>query len=180
MNLGAEFSTGDVLLFLHADCTLGPKAAVAIREVLLRPEVIGGSFRLRIRHGGWSYRLVAFGSNFRARFLGLSYGDQAIFVRRSEFESTGGYPEIPLMEDVVFVRRLHRRGRLAQVDETVTTGTRHWQHLGPLFTTLLNWVTISLFFIGVSPARLAPVYRRMRKGKTTPVASEASVATPTD
>jgi hypothetical protein len=124
---------------------------------------VGGSFRLRIDHPGWGYRLVASGSNLRARLFGLPYGDQALFVRRTGFDAVGGYPEDPLMEDVVLVRRLRQRGKLVAIAETVTTGTRHWQHLGPLLTTLLNWATVSLYVLGVSPAKLAPWYHRLRK-----------------
>ena len=164
MNVGARHSTGDALLFLHADTVLGPRARELMEDALSDPGIVGGAFRLQIDHPGWGYRLLAFGSNFRARLFGLPYGDQAIFVRRRDFEAIGGYPEAPLMEDVVLVRRLRRRGKLAAVDETATTSTRHWQHLGPLLTTFLNWLTVGLFFLGVSPARLAPWYHRLRKG----------------
>jgi rSAM/selenodomain-associated transferase 2 len=172
MNLGAASATGDILVFLHADCELGGGVIEAIRAALRAPEAVGGSFRLRIAASSWSHRLVAFGANLRARF-GLPYGDQAIFVRRSVFEAVGGYPEIPIMEDVELVRRLRRHGRLVAVDETVITGTRHWDALGPILTTLLNWVTVSLYFGGVSPARLSPLYHRLRKkpaGSLTPSA----------
>jgi rSAM/selenodomain-associated transferase 2 len=162
MNLGATAATGDILLFLHADCELGGGALEAIRTALRAPEVVGGAFRLRIARSSWSHRLVAFGANLRARF-GLPYGDQAIFVGRSVFEAIGGYPEIPIMEDVELVRRLRQHGRLVAVDETVTTGTRHWEALGPILTTILNWVTVSLYFSGISPSRLSPMYHRLRK-----------------
>lgn len=163
MNLGARATSGDVLLFLHADCELGPGATGSIREALRDPKVVGGSFRLVIAPTRWSLRLVAFGSNLRARRFGLPYGDQAIFVRRADFEAVGGYPEIPIMEDVELVRKLRRRGRLVCLRETVTTQARHWESLGPLRTTLVNWTTISLFLLGVSPTRLAPYYHRLRK-----------------
>jgi rSAM/selenodomain-associated transferase 2 len=179
MNLGAKAAAGDVLLFLHADCELGGGALEAIRAALRNPEVVGGSFRLRIARSGWSHRLVTFGSNLRAR-LGLPYGDQAIFVRRPVFEAIGGYPETPIMEDVELVRRLRRRGRLVAVAETVTTGTRHWDALGPILTTLLNWITVSLYFSGVSPSRLSPMYHRLRKRRVVEPASEDWVAVPND
>jgi rSAM/selenodomain-associated transferase 2 len=164
MNLGAKVSRGDVLLFLHADGILGPGAYRAIGEALSSPEVVGGSFRLRIGGGRRSLAVVALGSNARARYLGMPYGDQALFLRRSAFESVGGFPDVPFLEDVELVRRLRRLGRLVQVDETVTTGSRHWEPLGALGTTLLNWSMVALYLMGVSPSRLAPVYRRCRSG----------------
>ena len=178
MNRGADSATGDVLLFLHADCELGPGAEKAISKALGDSKIVAGAFRLRISPPGWGYRLVGFGSNFRACTLGLPYGDQAIFVRRSVFEAAGGYPETPIMEDVILVRRVRRLGKLTCVKETVKTGSRHWQHLGPVLTTLLNWMTVALFFLGVSPARLAPVYHRLRKGKTAETLSGTRLAIP--
>jgi rSAM/selenodomain-associated transferase 2 len=165
MNAGARASAGEALLFLHADGLLGPNASRAIAIALSSTAVVGGSFRLRVRGGGRALGVVAFGSNLRARYLGMPYGDQALFVRRNALESVGGVPDFPFLEDVELVRRLARLGRLVQVDETVTTGSRHWEPLGPLGTTLLNWSMVALYFAGVDPARLAPTYRRWRSAR---------------
>ena len=164
MNRGAEAARGDTLLFLHADCTLGPDAHDAIETALANEDVVGGSFRMIIRDATWGLRWIAATSNARARYLTTPYGDQALFVRRSAFDELGGFPEIPFMEDVALVRTLKRLGKLVLVDETVTTDARHWQHLGPFATTLLNWSMVSLYLLGVPAARLAPLYRRLRRG----------------
>jgi hypothetical protein len=76
------------------------------------------------------------------------------------------------MEDVGLVRRLRKRGRLVVADETVTTGTRHWDALGPTRTTLLNWIAVSLYFSGVSPTRLSPLYHRLRKKRRAKAAGD--------
>ena len=163
MNRGAEAAHGDTLLFLHADCILGPNALDQIETALVDDEVIGGAFRMSVAESSWGLRWIAATSNARARYLKTPYGDQAIFVRRSAFDELGGFPEIPFMEDVALVRKLNRLGNLVLVDETVTTGARHWQHLGPLGTTLLNWSMMSLFLLGVPAERLEPLYRRLRR-----------------
>lgn len=163
MNRGAETAAGDVLLFLHADCTLGPEASNQIERVLRDADVVGGSFRMSIRRASWSLRLIAAAANARARLLKMPYGDQAIFVRRRDFDAIGGFPEIPFMEDVAFVRSLKRRGKLVCLSETVTTGARHWERLGPVTTTLLNWTMVTLYLLGVPPDKLAPYYRRWRQ-----------------
>lgn len=165
MNLGARAASGDVLLFLHADCVLPDGSLEAMSEALSDPGVVGGSFRLRIRDAGLRLKIVAFGSNVRARFLKTPYGDQVLFARRSAFESVGGFPELPFMEDVAFVRGLRRIGRLALLPLAVTTDPRHWQRLGPVTTTLLNWSAVGLFSLGVSAERLAPLYFRLRRGR---------------
>jgi len=162
MNLGAKMAGGDTLLFLHADCELGPGANEAIREALDDKDIVGGSFTLRVEPTSLGLGLVSLGSNLRARFLGFPYGDQALFVRRSEFERIGGYRDIPIMEDVDLAKRLRARGRMVVLEVPVTTTPRHWERLGPFATTLANWIAVTAFFLGVSPHRLAPVYHRLR------------------
>ena len=170
MNRGADAARGDTLLFLHADCTLGPDAYHQIQTALDNndgDDVVGGSFRMSIRDASWGLRWIAATSNARARYLHTPYGDQAIFVRRSAFEKLGGFPDIPFMEDVALVRKLKRLGKLVCVDETVTTGARHWKQLGPVRTTLLNWSMVALYLLGIPAERLEPYYHRWRTPLST-------------
>jgi rSAM/selenodomain-associated transferase 2 len=162
MNRGAREAGGDTLLFLHADAVLGAGAKEAIESALADPAVVGGSFRLRIRSPRAALRLAAFGSNVRARILGMPYGDQGLFLRRSVYDKLGGFPDIPFLEDVALIRILRRRGRLVPLDVTLSTGDRHWRELGVLRTTLLNWTMVGFYLSGVSPETLAPHYRRWR------------------
>jgi hypothetical protein len=170
MNRGVDAAGGDTLLFVHADCTLGPNAFNQIQTALADDDgddVVGGSFRLSVRDASWGLKWIAATSNARARYLRTPYGDQALFVRRSAFEKLGGFPEIPFMEDVALVRKLKRLGKLVRVNETVTTGARHWQQLGSVRTTLLNWSMVTLYLLGVPAARLEPYYRRLRGTRST-------------
>jgi rSAM/selenodomain-associated transferase 2 len=162
MNRGVRLTSGELLLFLHADCAVGPGAAAAIAGAFVDPSVVGGYFAIRIDSPRRVYRLVEFGSNLRARRLSTPYGDQGLVVRRAAFEAVGGYREVPLLEDVDLVRRLRSRGRWTPIEETITTSCRHWQRLGPALTTLLNWWTLALFWWGVPPSVLAPLYLRLR------------------
>jgi len=170
MNRGVDAASGDTLLFLHADCTLGPDALNQIQTALNDDDsdnVVGGSFRLSIRGASWALKWIAATSNARARYLQTPYGDQALFVRRSAFETIGGFPEMAFMEDVALVRKLKRLGKLVRVNETVTTGARHWQQLGAVRTTLLNWSMVTLYLLGVPAQRLEPYYRRLRSTRST-------------
>lgn len=167
MNRGAREATGDTLLFLHADGVLDERAASEIEGASCDPRVAAASFRLKIRKPGPALALVALISNSRARYLGMPYGDQGLVLRRSTFDSTGGFPEIPFLEDVAFVRKLRRHGRLVQLDSFIETGDRHWRELGVLTTTLLNWTMVALYFSGVSAERLAPFYFGRRSSGTS-------------
>lgn len=154
MNAGAQAAQGDVLLFLHADTFLPPGAQAAIRAALPDPEVVGGHFDVRFDSERPIFRMIAALMNLRSRLSGICTGDQAIFVRRQVFETMGGYPEIPLMEDVECTRRLKRQGRLACLRSQVTTSARKWEREGILRTIVLMWTLRFLYFVGVSPARL--------------------------
>jgi hypothetical protein len=100
--------------------------------------------------------------NARSRWTGIATGDQALFVRRAVFERLGGFPDLPLMEDVEFSRRLKRAGRVAAPRATVTTSFRRWEQGGPVRTILLMWVLRFLYWIGVSPRTLARFYAHVR------------------
>jgi rSAM/selenodomain-associated transferase 2 len=154
MNAGAAVAAGDTLVFLHADTELPPKALLAIEAALQDAEVVGGRFDVRLDSPRPLLRLVAALMNARSRLTGIATGDQAIFVRRSVFESLGGYAGIPLMEDVEFTSRLRRTGRLACLRLAVTTSARKWEREGVLRTILLMWSLRVLYWLGVSPARL--------------------------
>lgn len=154
MNAGAREATGDALLFLHADTTLPEGALPAIEAALAEPGVIGGRFDVRFDRARPVLRVVAWFMNTRSRWSGICTGDQAIFVRRADFDAVGGYPVIPLMEDIELSRRLKRRGRLRALRLRVTTSARKWERDGPLRTIALMWALRFLHFCGVAPARL--------------------------
>jgi len=154
MNAGARRAGGDVLLFLHADTSLPDGAPVAIAAALADPAVVGGRFDVRFDSGRRVLRVVAWFMNARSRVTSICTGDQAIFVRRADFEAVGGYPDIPLMEDIELCRRLKARGRLAALRARVTTSARKWEREGPLRTIGLMWALRLLYFCGVDPARL--------------------------
>lgn len=158
MNAGARQAGGDVLLFLHADTSLPDGAPVAIAAALADPAVVGGRFDVRFDSRRRVLRIVAWFMNARSRATSICTGDQAIFVRRADFEAVGGYPDVPLMEDIELCRRLKARGRLAALRARVTTSARKWEREGPLRTIGLMWALRLLYFCGVDPARLCRWY----------------------
>jgi rSAM/selenodomain-associated transferase 2 len=154
MNAGARAARGDILLFLHADTRLPEGGLGAVSAALDDARVVGGRFDVRFDSPRPVLRMIAFFMNLRSRASGISTGDQAIFVRREVFETMGGYPDMPLMEDIELSRRLKRRGRLATLPSRVTTSARKWEREGALRTMALMWALRFLYMVGVSPARL--------------------------
>lgn len=161
-NAGARAARGDVLLFLHADCRLEPGALEAIAAALRRPGVIAGCFTQSVAAPGVIYRLIERGNAMRARLAGIAYGDQGIFVRRDSFFACGGFPDVQLMEDLFFMKRLRRRGRVVVLPDRLRVSARRWQNVGPLRQTLRNWALTFLAHVFVHPDRLARFYPDVR------------------
>jgi rSAM/selenodomain-associated transferase 2 len=160
MNAGALQARGDVLLFLHADTRLPDGALEAVSAALDDQRVIGGRFDVRFDNPRPVFRMIAFFMNLRSRVSGISTGDQAIFVRRTAFEALGGYPDIPLMEDIELCRRLKRRGRLVALRARVTPSARKWERDGAFRTMALMWALRFLYMAGVPPVQLHRWYYR--------------------
>ncbi|MBI3779702.1 MAG: TIGR04283 family arsenosugar biosynthesis glycosyltransferase [candidate division NC10 bacterium] len=158
MNAGAKVAKGGVFLFLHADTLLPDGAQSAILEAFADRAVVGGRFDVEFDNPRLTFKAIAALMNLRSRLSEICTGDQAIFVKREVFESLGGYPEIPLMEDVELTRRLKRRGRLSCLSLQVITSARKWEQEGVLRTILLMWTIRLLHFVGVGPERLHQWY----------------------
>ncbi len=157
MNAGAAMATGDVLLFLHADTLLPPSAPDLIGEAVGNG-ACWGRFDVRIDGALRGLAMVAFMMNWRSRLTGIATGDQAIFVRREAFERHGGFPDIPLMEDIVFSSWMREEARPACRPEKVTTSGRRWEKHGLLRTILTMWGLRLRFFLGANPHDLAREY----------------------
>ena len=162
MNAGAAASSGDVLLFLHADTRLPNRWRELVAESIFGRGKAGGRFRFDIAHAGRIYRWIAGGTNFRSRFLGITYGDQAIYTTREAFEAVGGFPGIPVFEDARFADRLKKAGGLDWIDEAVQTSARRWERHGPVRTLLLTWLLRLLYTLFVPPRFLARFYGVVR------------------
>ena len=157
---GARRASGDWLVFLHADTRLEAGWAEALGR--LPPDVVGGAFRFAVDSPRRGYRSIEAGVALRCRLFRLPYGDQAIFARHRVYETVGGFPPLPLMEDVTFARGLARAGRLAFPRVRALTSCRGWERHGLVGTTLRNWGLLALYAAGFAPERLAKIYYRPR------------------
>lgn len=159
LNMGATYASSDILLFLHADTQLPESFPKFIREYLASPNVSLGAFALSVEPSSALMQLICAGANIRSRLFQLPYGDQALFIRKSLFEELGGFPELPIMEDYLFVKHARSKGKIVTLPHTVTTSARRWQKLGPIRTTWTNQLMLLGYSLGVSPERLALFYR---------------------
>lgn len=156
---GFEHSSGEVVVFLHADTRLPPGWPGAIAEALADPGVCGGAFRFGFEGSaerlGIALRLVEWGAQRRHSWLGQPYGDQGIFVRRATLLAIGGVPQVALMEDLDLVAAMKRQGRLAQIATSVATSSREYTRVGVARTVLRHSVAIAGRWLGVDRSRIA-------------------------
>ncbi|MBI3810165.1 MAG: TIGR04283 family arsenosugar biosynthesis glycosyltransferase [Nitrospirae bacterium] len=158
MNAGAAVSKGELLLFLHADTLLPTTAAQDITRAMADTRIAGGRFDARLVPDRGLLWVVGRMMSWRSRLTGIATGDQAIFVRRKVFEDLGGFPDIPIMEDIAFSLRLKQAGQVAALHSCVMTSGRRWERHGAIRTIVLMWWLRLLFYLGVSPARLTRMY----------------------
>ncbi len=171
LNRGAREASGDLLLFLHGDSILPQHFGVPLRAALDDPLVAAGAFSLYIKSDKKILKFIAACANMRSRLLGLPYGDQAFFITASGFSDLGGFPQMEIMEDFVFIRNAAKTGKVVILPQQVVTSSRRWQNMGILRTTLLNQLIVFGYTLGVPPQVLTDWYNRgkgvnkNRKGK---------------
>ena len=161
LNVGAAAATGDILLFLHADIWLEPGALAAV-ETALDSGYIGGGFCQKIDGQCLLYRMIERAGDIRGRYLKVFYGDSGIFLTRAAFEKIGGFPDVPILEEMEFSKGLRRLGKTTLVTPCIHISARRWETRGIVRTTLNNWLITLLYFLGVSLEKLAKLYSHIR------------------
>lgn len=158
MNEGARHTTGEVLWFVHADAVVDRVALAEIHAVMADRSVIGGGLSLRFDRRSIGLDYLAWSSNQRARRLHWIFGDQSLFVRRQAFDDLGGFPDLPLMEDLELSRRLQRRGDLVLLEATSTASARRFVEHGTWrMIAFMQYLKI-LYFVGVDPFSISDRY----------------------
>ena len=143
LNIAAEYATGDVLLFLHADTYFSsPSFPSFILSILAQPEVVVGAFQFQLEpHHSWNLSLIEYVANLRSSLLQLPYGDQALFVYKPVFTALGSFPNQIFMEDFDFVMKARSVGRITIAPLPVVTSARRWSKVhGEIMNTLRNQV----------------------------------------
>jgi rSAM/selenodomain-associated transferase 2 len=161
MNAAARVASGDILWFLHVDLTVPENCLPAIARCLADRRTVGGFFRMRLPKRGLVYRLTDEFAHYAGRLMRMRCGDHGLFCRRDEFLAIGGFPEVTLMEDVAFFRRLRRRGRIAIVRSRIVADDRRYRAIGPLRLTLAYGLIGTLYFFHAPLPLLSRIYERL-------------------
>jgi rSAM/selenodomain-associated transferase 2 len=159
MNAGACIAAGDIFWFLHADVTVPCGCLDEIVRIMDDPAVSGGYFRIRLPRDP-VYRLTDSFAHYAGILLRMRCGDHGLFCRRTVFFEIGGFPEVPLMEDVEFFRRLQRSGRVTYSRERILASPRRYESIGRVRLTLAYGLIATLYIFGVPLSKLSSVYGR--------------------
>jgi len=155
LRVGGQRSSGDIVLFLHADTRLSAGWQADVARVFEDPACSGGAFAFRFAERGFRERWIEAWVAVRIALFRLPYGDQALFMRRTVLEGMGGVPIVPMMEDLDLVRGIKRTGRLVLLDRPATTSSRRYRSRGGLRTILHHLVALVGWSLDLDRARLA-------------------------
>ena len=159
MNAGASIANGEVLLFLHADTILPDNAFEVIRR-FCHDDIKAGAFDLSFSNSFFIFKVISYTASIRSRITQLPYGDQAIFIQKDIFKKIGQYENISLMEDVNLMQKLKKSNYKIKIfSDKVITSSRKWEDKGVVYTTLRNWILISLYFLKIDPNKLEKYYK---------------------
>jgi rSAM/selenodomain-associated transferase 2 len=161
MNAGAQIARGDVFWFLHVDLTVPVGCLEEIGRCLIDPNIVGGFFRIRLPTSGFVYRLTDEFAHYAGILLRMRCGDHGIFCRHRDFIELGGFPEVALMEDVGFFRRLRRRGRIRVIDRRLIADARRYHLVGPVRLTAAYGLIAMLYALGAPFWILSRIYERL-------------------
>ncbi|WP_367614538.1 TIGR04283 family arsenosugar biosynthesis glycosyltransferase [Teichococcus coralli] len=156
---GAAVADASWLLFLHADTRLGEGWREAVAGFVATPGAAhrAAHFRFALDEPSAAARRLTRAVAWRCRVLGLPYGDQGLLIHRDLYAALGGFPPLPLFEDVALVRALGRRRLVALPAEAVTSAAR-WRRDGWLFRSARNLLCLTLYFAGLPPRLIARLY----------------------
>jgi rSAM/selenodomain-associated transferase 2 len=159
MNAGVQVANGDIFWFLHADSEVPVDSLNEIARITRDPNVCGGFFRIQLPAAPAVYRLTDSFAHYAGLLLRMRCGDHGIFCRRSAFVDAGGFPDVALMEDVEFFRRLRRCGSIVHSNRRIRASARRYETVGPTRLTFAYGLIATLYAFGVPLSKLARIYQ---------------------
>lgn len=163
MNYGADQAKGQILWFLHADTLPRSDSTTLIENTCKNNDVVGGSHHLEFDQTNWPYRLLSLFTHFNCSLW--TFGDQGIFVKKTTFDHIGGYPDMPILEDLELQLRLRRQGAFIKLSQPVLTSARRHRRYGVWREIFLDTSVVIGYFLGISPRRLKQWYQSRHRPK---------------
>jgi rSAM/selenodomain-associated transferase 2 len=154
MNAGANIAQGDILLFLHVDCTIPADALQIILQTCSEPGVCGGAFTHSFGEPGIVHAVIGILVNACTKYTRTFFGDAGIFVKHDIFFKAGGFPIIPWCEDLEFCSSVKKYCRMKQINRVIMSSPRRFQRVGRMKLTAVYLLAIVLNMAGIRPMLL--------------------------
>ena len=151
---GIDKSQGDWILILHADTSLSLDWSVDLLQKIDRN--FAYYFKLKFKSKSPFARILEYWIQIRSKFLGLPYGDQGLLIHRDLLNTLGGFPKIPLMEDIALARKL--KSGTKSLDILAHTSAEKYHKNGWLRQSMINFFLLIRYFLGEDPHQLFKVY----------------------
>jgi rSAM/selenodomain-associated transferase 2 len=151
MNIGAARAQGNILFFLHVDCTIDHNTLTIIENEINTHQIIGGGLIQTFTPTDQFLTLTSNFGNLRSKISQIFFGDCGIFIRKDIFEKIGGNDEIIFLEDVELCKKAKKQGKLIQIPAKIYTSPRRYHHIGKLKITLLFTLTYLLNSLRLRP-----------------------------
>lgn len=162
MNFGASLAKSQNLLFLHSDVKIALSQVEKAISLLEKDKVFAGAFGILIDSDSKALKTISQTANQRSKFSGIAYGDQGLFLKKENFKKIGGFPEVPLGEDIKISQEIKKMDKITFLDDCLKISPRRWQKEGILFVTLRNWFLATLLICGVNPQKIVKLYPNVR------------------
>ena len=156
-NIGAEYATGDFLIFMHADTIISDEAIKCIK--MLEKDFIWGFFKVNLNSNKMKYKALSYLINLRSKIFNYSTGDQVLIIQKDFFIKNKGFKNICLMEDIEFTNRMKRIKKPILINEYALTSARRWEAKGFIKTVILMRLLRILYYFGASDKLLLRLYK---------------------
>ncbi len=162
MNFGASLALSEKLLFLHSDVKISLSQIEKAIDLLEKNKIFAGAFGIWIESDSKALQTISKTANKRSKLSGIAYGDQGLFLTKKNFLKIGGFPKVPLGEDIKISQKIKKISKITFLEECIKISPRRWQKEGILFVTLRNWVLAMLLICGVNPQKVVKFYPNIR------------------
>jgi len=153
---GVECSSGELLIFLHADTFLPKNAFKLINEYMTNGGYKIATFRMKFDNDNYLLKIYSWFTKIDSVLS--TFGDQVIVITKRFYKELGGFPELPIFEDVELLRRARKKTRIVKLPAYVTTSARRFRKKGVVFTQVLNGMYLLRYFMGTNTARIYNKY----------------------
>lgn len=160
MNYGASLASGELFYFIHAD-VFPPESYVADILQAVNEGYDFGRYRMRFNTKKWYLRVNEWFTRFD--WFMCYGGDQTLFIKRSLYESSGGFrTDMRIMEDFEFTNRLREQQAKYKIfNKGALISDRKYDNNSWWKVQRANYTIVKMYKSGATQDAMVNKYREM-------------------